>query len=211
MSNPSATFDINANDKTQKAFKNVTSRLKSLSADAAKTFAGLSAVTATALTGLAISSARNAKEMTAYANSVGVSTRELSAWGFAAKTVSVSQEKLNDVFRDTSDKIGDVFLTGGGAALDVLERLNLNAADMVKLAPDQQLLKIAKGLDQVGTQAEKVFLLEGLASDASMLLPLLDNNAEKLKVLRNEAIASGAALGDMDAAKIKEAKDTTNV
>jgi len=207
MSNPAAKFEIKATDRTKKAFSSVTSRLKTLSVDAAKTIASVSAVTATAATGLAISSARNAKEMTAYANSIGMSTEQLSAWGYAADTVSVSQEKLNDVFRDTADKIGDAFLTGGGAALDVLERLNLNAADMVKLAPDQQLLKIAEGLDKVGTQSEKVFLLEALASDASMLLPLLDNNAEKLKELKNEAIASGAALGDMDAAKIKEAND----
>jgi len=207
MTKPAAEFDINATDRTKKAFSSVTSRLKTLSVDAAKTIASVSAVTATAATGLAISSARNAKEMTAYANSIGMSTEQLSAWGYAADTVSVSQEKLNDVFRDTSDKIGDAFVSGGGAALDVLERLNLNAADMVKLAPDEQLLKIAEGLDQVGTQSEKVFLLEALASDASMLLPLLDNNAEKLKELKNEAIASGAALGDMDAAKIKEAND----
>jgi len=195
-----ATFDIKANDRTKAAFESVNKQLKQLGTDVLK----YTSVAGAALTGLSVLSARNAKEMTAYARAIGVSTSELSAWGHASETVSISQEKLNDILKDTSEKIGDAYANKGGEAVEILERLNLNAKDMAALSPDQQLLKIAGALDQVGTQSEKVLILESLASDASLLIPLLENNAEKLKELTSEAHAMGVSLNDIDAARIEE-------
>lgn len=206
----SANFDIRADDKTAAAFAGVNKKLKELGSVALKagavagtTIAGIGI----AIVGLSVSAARNAKEMTAYARAMGVSTSELSAWGYASNTVSVSQEKLNDILKDTSEKIGDAYANKGGEAVEILERLNLNAKDMASLSPDQQILKIAESLNQVGTQSEKVLILESLASDASLLIPLLENNAEKLKELTNEAHTMGVSLNDIDAAKIEAANN----
>lgn len=200
---PEASFDIKANDRTAKAFASVNKKLKQLSVDVLK----YTSIAGAAITGLSVVSARNAKEMTAYARAIGVGVEELSAWGYASNTVSVSQEKLNDILKDTSEKIGDAFANKGGEALEILERLNLSTKEMAALSPDQQLLKIAEGLSSVGTQSEKVLILESLASDASLLIPLLENDAEKLKLLTAEAKATGAALSDIDAARIEAANN----
>ena len=194
-----ATFDIKANDKTKAAFASVNKKLKQLGTDVVK----YTSIAGAAITGLSVVSARNAKETIAYARAVGVSTKELTAWGYASDTVSVSQEKLNDIFKDTSEKIADAYVNKGGEALEILDRLNLSAKDMAALSPDQQLLKIAEGLSQVGTQSEKVLILESLASDASLLIPLLDDNAKKLRELTDEAHSMGISLTDIDAAKIE--------
>ena len=199
-----ANFDITANDRTAAAFKSVEKSLKELGGTAIK--AGAVAGTAIAGTGIAIAgltliAAKNAKEMTSYSHAIGIGVEELSAWGYASETVSVSQEKLNDILKDTTEKIGDAYLNNGGEAVEILKRLNLSAKDMAALSPDQQLLKIAEGLESVGTQSEKVVILESLASDASLLLPLLDNNAGKLKELTKEAHEMGISLNSVDAAK----------
>lgn len=203
-----ANFDITANDRTAAAFKSVEKSLKELGGTAIK--AGAVAGTAIAGTGIAITgltliAAKNAKEMTSYSRAIGIGVEELSAWGYASETVSVSQEKLNDILKDTTEKIGDAYLNNGGEAVEILKRLNLSAKDMAALSPDQQLLKIAEGLESVGTQSEKVVILESLASDASLLLPLLDNNAGKLKELTKEAHEMGISLNSVDAAKIEAA------
>ena len=152
-----------------------------------------------------VKSAQAAQETENYARALGTSTKSLTAFGYAAKTVGVDQGKLNDILKDTAEKIGDAYANGGGEAVDVLKRLNLNAAQLVALSPDKQMLAIAGALQQVGTQAEKVQILEALASDASLLLPLLDNNAASLRNLMQEAVATGAAFDGMDVAKISEA------
>jgi len=142
-----------------------------------------------------------------YAQALRMSAQELMAWQHAAKTVNIEGDKMADIFKDVSEKIGDALLTGGGEALDVIEKLNLDLNDLANLSPDQQLLKIAAAMGDVGTQSEKVLILESLASDASLLIPLLDNDAAKLKTLSQEAILTGQALNNVDAVKVKEAND----
>ena len=140
-----------------------------------------------------------------YSRALKTNIQDLTAWQYAARTVNVEGDKMADIFKDVSEKIGDAFANNGGEAVEVMQRLNLDIKEMASLSPDQQLLKVAGALGDVGTNAEKVQILESLASDASLLLPLLDNNAEGLKKLRDEAIASGNAISEIDAAQLEAA------
>lgn len=142
------------------------------------------------------------RETDAWARAVGVSTETLQAWNYAGEQAGLQQGKLGDIFKDTAEKIADAYSTGGGEAAEALARLNIDAADLVGMAPDQQLLAIAGALGNVGTQAEKVKVMEDLANDASLLLPLLDNNAEKLRQFVGAAKDSGVALSALDTAAI---------
>ena len=76
------------------------------------------------------------------------------------------------------DELDETGTTPLAEAAEALENINLTAAELVNLAPDQQLLAIAGGLDAVGSNAAKIQVLESLASDASLLIPLLENDAE---------------------------------
>ena len=153
------------------------------------------------------SQADAAHQAVSYARALKDSTQQVMAYQAAAKTVNIENDKMVDILKDVQEKIGDAFATGGGEAADVIERLGLNIRDLAGASPTQQLTQIASALGSVGTQAEKVQIMEALASDASLLLPLLGDNASELKRLAEEAILTGQALSDFDAAQIKEAND----
>ncbi|HHO0376789.1 TPA: phage tail tape measure protein, partial [Enterobacter hormaechei] len=72
-------------------------------------------------------------------------------------------------------------LNKSGEAVDALNSLGLSAEKLSKVSPEKQLLAIGESLGKIGTNAEKTTILESLGNDLSKLLPLFDNNNEKLK------------------------------
>ncbi|MDK1261282.1 phage tail tape measure protein [Cronobacter sakazakii] len=116
-----------------------------------------------------------------WAKSLKLSTQELLAWQFAAEKAGVSGDQMADIFKDIGDKIGDAVLNKSGEAVDALNALGLSADKLSKTTPDKQLLAIGEALGKINTNAEKTNILESLGNDLSKLLPLLDNNNQKLK------------------------------
>ncbi|HDS4651352.1 TPA: phage tail tape measure protein [Citrobacter freundii] len=116
-----------------------------------------------------------------WAKSLKMSTQNLLAWQFAAEKAGVSGDQMADIFKDIGDKIGDAVLNKSGEAVDALNALGLSAEKLSKATPDQQLLAIGDALGKIGTNAEKTTILESLGNDLSKLLPLFDNNNEKLQ------------------------------
>lgn len=116
-----------------------------------------------------------------WAKSLNISTQNLLAWQFAAEKAGVSGDQMADIFKDIGDKIGDAVLNKSGEAVDALNALGLSAEKLSKTTPDQQLLAIGDALGKIGTNAEKTTILESLGNDLSKLLPLFDNNNEKLR------------------------------
>lgn len=116
-----------------------------------------------------------------WAKSLKMSTQNLLAWQFAAEKAGVSGDQMADIFKDIGDKIGDAVLNKSGEAVDALNALGLSAEKLSKATPDQQLLAIGDALGKISTNAEKTTILESLGNDLSKLLPLFDNNNEKLQ------------------------------
>ena len=117
------------------------------------------------------------------AKSLRMSTQDLLGWQFASQKAGVSGEQMADIFKDIGDKIGDAVLNQSGEAVDALNALGLSAKKLSTETPDRQLLAIAGALEKVGTNAEKITILESLGNDLSKLLPLFDNNSQKLQQL----------------------------
>ncbi|MFP4104814.1 MAG: hypothetical protein ACLFVU_01895 [Phycisphaerae bacterium] len=145
-----------------------------------------------------------------YADALGMSTQKLLAMQSASETVQVDAGKLRDILKDTSEKIAEAYATGGGEAAEELERLGLSLEELNRLSPDEQLLAIADGLDEVGTRGERIQILEAFASDATMLLPLLEDNAAGMRRLMEDAIDSGRAMSDDLAQGASEANEALN-
>lgn len=116
-----------------------------------------------------------------WAKSLNLSTQELLAWQFAAEKAGVSGDQMADIFKDIGDKIGDAVLNKSGEAVDALNALGLSALKLSKITPDKQLLAIGEALSKIGTNAEKTTILESIGNDLSKLLPLFDNNNQKLQ------------------------------
>lgn len=164
---------------------------KQVQDDVAKSSAALAGIGAAAIAaGLAVgasgfqllkSTSRQIAETDRWAKSLQLSTQELLAWQLAAEKAGVSGDQMADIFKDIGDKIGDAVLNKSGEAVDALNALGLSAEKLSKVSPDKQLLAIGESLEKISTNAEKTTILESLGNDLSKLLPLFDNNNQKLK------------------------------
>ncbi|HDR2613511.1 TPA: phage tail tape measure protein [Enterobacter ludwigii] len=127
------------------------------------------------------STSKQITESDRWAKSLKISTQELLAWQFAAEKAGVSGDQMADIFKDIGDKIGDAVLNQSGEAVDALNALGLSAEKLSKTTPDKQLLAIGGALSKISSNAEKTTILESLGNDLSKLLPLFDNNNQKLQ------------------------------
>lgn len=127
------------------------------------------------------STSKQITESDRWAKSLKISTQELLAWQFAAEKAGISGDQMADIFKDIGDKIGDAVLNQSGEAVDALNALGLSAEKLSKTTPDKQLLAIGGALSKISSNAEKTTILESLGNDLSKLLPLFDNNNEKLQ------------------------------
>lgn len=168
-----------------KGFKAITSAASL----AAKAAAGLAAAGAGAFAGFVVKAGK-LKDIQTMSTQLGMSAEELQKWGYAARSVGIDTEKIGDIFKDTSDKIGDFLATGGGEAGDLFEKLNLDAREFIGLSPDKALLKLGKAVEPL-TQEQKIFFFEAIANDASRLLPLLENNGAEFQRFAKLAVETG--------------------
>ena len=126
----------------------------------------------------------------------GLSAERFQEMTFAAQKFGVQEEKLADILKDVNDKFGDFFQTGAGPLADFFEniapKVGLTAKEFRNLSSEQALGKYVKGLQDANvSQQELTFYLEAIASDATLLAPLLLNNSEQLERMA----AAGRDLG----------------
>lgn len=116
-----------------------------------------------------------------WAKSLKMSTQDLLSWQFAAEKAGLTGDNIADIFKDINDKVGDAVLNKSGEAAQALDTLGLSAEKLAQQAPDKQLIAISEALQKIPSQAVKTNILESLGNDLSKMLPLFDNNNEKLK------------------------------
>jgi hypothetical protein len=156
------------------------------------------------------SQAAVADELTNTGNALDANREQLQLWRIAGDRVGLSGEKVSDILKRMTERLGEFSATGSGEAGNVLKRLNLDIRDLVNLKPDEQMLAIANAIGEIGSKSEQVALLEKLASDSSQLQPLLENNAAGLKAIFEEAQKGGAIYTDAELDKLNKANDVYN-
>lgn len=191
---------VSGMDKAERASQQWAKQVQKDAAETTKAFASIGSATV-ALAGavgvagfqLLKSTSKQIAETDRWAKSLNISTQELLSWQFAAEKAGVSGEQMADIFKDIGDKIGDAVLNKSGEAVDALNALGLSAEKLSKVSPEKQLLAIGESLGKISTNAEKTTILESLGNDLSKLLPLFDNNNEKLKQFLSLAKEFGVA------------------
>ena len=159
------------------------------------------AAAAGALVSLTASTVRAADEISRFAALSNTSTTDFQKLAAGADVVGVSQEKLSDIFKDVNDKVGDFLNTGGGELKDFFDKIapkvGVTADQFRNLSGPDALGLFVSSLEKAGaSQADMTFYMEGLANDATLLLPLLKNNAEGFKSFGAAALAAGSILDD---------------
>lgn len=197
---------IRAKDETAKAFNAVSGRVGKLGSMFTSTQAKIAGLVGAGGLGAFVTMSAKAKLATkAFTDAMNASSQELQAWDYALEGSGVGAEKLADIWRDSSEKIGEAFSSGGGEAADVIERLNLSAGELARLSPDQKLLAVGDAMKEIKSNDERIYLMESLASDSSQLLPYITENTEQFKALTDEAKRSGAAISDIESEKLQAA------
>ncbi|ENX60733.1 hypothetical protein F885_01841 [Acinetobacter higginsii] len=188
----------------------------SISASFTRSFAmvglGITAAVGTAMIGLANLTnqvGEASKELESQARLANATTKEFQEWAFASKKVSVEQDKLSDIMKDVNDKFGEFMLTGGGEMADFFEKIapkiGITAREFQGLSGPQILGKYYDALQKAGlSQAEITTQMEKLADDATLLSPLLEDNAKKLKEYSQQAHDLGLVMDEQAIRATKE-------
>lgn len=181
--------------KVQKQMKEVREGFNT----AAKSAGVMGAAVAAASAAMVVSTARSAAEITRLSAVAGTTTDQFQRYAAGAKTLGIEQEKLADIFKDTSDKVGDFLQTGGGPLADFFEniapKIGVTAEQFRNLSGPQALELYVSSLEKANvSQNEMTFFMEAIASDATMLLPLLRNSSEGFNLLGQAADDAGSIM-----------------
>jgi hypothetical protein len=141
------------------------------------------------------------RELVNLSNLTGVGVERFQEMSFAAQQMNISQEKLADILKDVNDKVGDFMQTGAGPMADFFEniapKVGITADAFRDLTSADALQLYVDSLEKAGvSQQEMTFYMEALASDASMLTPLLADNGAEMGNLAEKARALGIVLDE---------------
>lgn len=141
------------------------------------------------------------KEMRVAAQVAGEDFERFQRQAHAAASVGIEFDKLGDIFKDVRDRVGDFITTGGGPMLDFFEqvapKVGVTADAFRNLSGRDSLQLYYDSLKRAGVgQEEMVFYLEAMASDATALIPLLEDNGRAFRELGESA----GVVSDGDAA-----------
>lgn len=177
---------------------------------AAKVSAAMSAGLA-AVAGLTTSTIGAAHEIDRLSQVANASPETFQRWGAGASMVGIEQEKLADILKDVNDRVGDFLSTGGGPMKDFFEniapKVGVTADQFRRLSGPEALQLYVDSLQKAGaSQQQMTFYLEAMASDATLLLPLLRDGGAEMERLGNKAESLGAVLSGSSIAAMRETR-----
>ncbi len=200
---------IDAVNKTKDIFDKVGRDLEGLKQDVlsvGKVIAG--AIGVDAFAGMVRGAAQAVGEMSRLAQLSNTSATTFQKWSAAASSVGIEGDKLGDIFKDVQEKFGEFAATGGGGAKDFFEQIapkvGLTAEQFKNLSGPDALQLYVRGLEKANlTQDQMIFYLESLASDSSLLLPLLRDSGAQLEEMGTQAERLGRILDEKTTQNIK--------
>lgn len=180
---------------------------------AGRAFVGLAAGGAASLAALTASSIDTNLELINLARVADESVSTFSVLATEAKRYGVEQDKLSDILKDTSDRVGDFLATGGGPMADFFEniapKVGVTAEQFRGLSGSQGLQLYFDSLQKANvSQEEMVFYLEAMASDTTQLIPLLQKGSGGLGAMATEAQILGTALTDIQAVQLENMNES---
>jgi len=194
--------------KFQRGLAKADKGVKKFASSAIRSFGAIAG--AAGLSALANSAIRLGSEITNLARLSGTGTTEFQEFAFAARSFGIENEKLGDILKDVSDKVGDFIQTGGGPMADFFEniapKVGVTAQQFRNLSGKDALQLYVSSLEKANlSQSDMTFYMEAIASDATLLLPLLSKNGEALNKFAKEAHDLGVILDKDTLEKLKNA------
>lgn len=189
----------------------VSSSFGALSAAVAASGAAIAATT--------IEMAQQVVEMDNMSRLASVSINEFTQQSFAAKQYGISVDQLSDAFKDAKERIGDFIATGGGPLQDFADVMNyteeqtLAFAESVKdLSGRDVLTQMVSQLEAAGVSGDEMsFALEGMASDMTLLIPLLTNGGNEFDRLNQKMSAFTSPITDKEVENFRQLNESVDL
>lgn len=146
-----------------------------------------------------------ALSMQKYAQLVGMSTEEMSAWAGMADQFGVSADDLVDVLTDVNDKVTDLINNDAGPFKELMEQGIIGSfqnADGTLKSTEQIILELSDAVKKLGGQAGGG-LLKRLGFNDPKMLAMLMQGGDALKEIISQ-MKEGGVYTDEDAKNAKE-------
>ncbi len=162
----------------------------------------------TALAAYADAQGRSMKESEAYAKIAGLTNEEFKRMAFVAGTAGFAAKDFGDIMKDVKEKVGDFLNTGGGGFQDYADALGLTkeqakqtAKEFEHMSGQAVLQTMMDRMEAAGISSSKMsHALEGVASETTKLIPLLENGGAK-------TIALGKAFDEINISITEEERE----
>lgn len=198
---------------TQQSTATMMGAIKADAANMAKVgaaaFAGMAAAGTAAIGTMIKEQAELASEIVKLAKVSNTNIDVMQKHIVAARAMGVEQETLGDIYKDTQDKIGDFLTTGGGAMADFFDSMpasvDMTADSFRNLSGPDALQRYYNGLQEANlSNSELIFYMESIASDASLLIPLLHDNGAGFDVWAEAAENAGVIMDEKTVAATQD-------
>lgn len=208
MATKDVTFSIIAKNKTAAAFKAVRSGLNSVTGQVFTLTAGLGALAGVGgFTIMAKTAMDTADKIHKLNLRLGASTEALSQYRHVATMSGVTFQTFTMGLQRMTRRVSEA-ANGTGEAVKALEELNIDAAQLSRLAPEHQFEALADALSKVEDPASRVRLAMKLFdSEGVSLLQMMENGAEGLQKMRQEADDLGMTMSKDMVSNVATAND----
>jgi hypothetical protein len=133
---------------------------------------------------------------------VGVPIDQLSAFAYAAGKTGEEIGNLEGHFENFAERVYQAS-QGTGEAAETFKKLGLNARDLIKMNPAEQMIAVADAMSKITNNTERRGILSALGSDQFQgLNDLFSMGSDGIRKLMSEAKDIGAVL---DPAETKDA------
>jgi hypothetical protein len=138
---------------------------------------------------------------------LGVSAEALSEYRFVAERSGVSFQGLTKSWQRFAVGIGDA-VNGTGEAKDALVDLGIDAQKLAELPLDKQFEAVAAAMSRLTNDTERTTIAAKLFGQRGVeLLQVMENGADGIRQLREEAVAAGLSMSGEAADAAEEYAD----
>ena len=205
-------FDINAKDKTKRAFSTLKRGLKGVSKAVFNMKTGLAAVAGVAGLGLLIRNSLNSiDKIGKLSRQLFISTEDLGAFRLAAELGGTTLEAFAKGTRTLAVGINDFLVKGTGIAKEAFEQLGITAEELRATNNDlfSQFELVADGLNRLENGTNKTAIAYKLFGGRNIeLLTAIENGTLGMAEMRVEAERLGLVMDSRLVSMVEQANDS---
>lgn len=215
--------------KGEKALNDVTSsgkKTESQNESVSKSFASIAKTTALMTTSIVASAAAVAtyiyklgameRDLQANALLAGTTANEFEKMAFVYKQFGLTIDQVNDIYKDSRERVGEWKKAQTGALQDFGDVMDWSKGKITEFANSvdgltgQQLLqRMVIEMESAGATANEMsFALEGMASEATRMIPALTDNGKAITSLADDYDTFNSSFA-LDKQEIQNYKDLT--